>query len=83
MLLELTRRVNRMKKNWEDNPFHDDMLYVVDGELYHEFSVQGSTALNNSFVNYYIWDVEPGLTTPNENARILINNSKFLVRMNK
>jgi|TARA_B110000977_G_scaffold55264_1_gene75328 hypothetical protein len=33
MLLELTRRVNRMKENWEDNPFHDDMLYVVDGEL--------------------------------------------------
>ena len=59
------------------------MEYVVDGELYNEFSVQGSTALNNSFVNYYIWDVEPGLTTPNENARILINNSKFLVRMNK
>ena len=22
-----------MKKNWEDKPFHDDLLYVVDGEL--------------------------------------------------
>lgn len=22
-----------MKMNWEDEPFHDDMLYVVDGEL--------------------------------------------------
>ena len=22
-----------MKKNWEDRPFQDDMLYVVDGEL--------------------------------------------------
>ena len=59
------------------------MKYVIDGETYNEFSVQASTALNKSIVNYYIWDVEPGLTTPNENARILINNAKFLVRMNK
>ena len=22
-----------MKKNWEDKPFHDELLYVVDGEL--------------------------------------------------
>ena len=33
ILLEFTGRVNRMKENWEDRPFQDDMLYVVDGEL--------------------------------------------------
>ena len=59
------------------------MKYVSEGELYKEFSVQGSTALNNSFVNYYIWDSLPGLTMPEEYARILINNSKLLVRINK
>ena len=26
-------RIDEMKKNWEDKPFHDDLLYVVDGEL--------------------------------------------------
>jgi hypothetical protein len=58
------------------------MKYVIDGETYNESSVQGSTALNKSIVNYYIWDETPGLTTPKENAITLINNSKFLVRMN-
>jgi len=59
------------------------MEYAIDGETYNEYSVQGSTALNKSIVNYYIWDEIPGLTTPKENALTLINNSKFLVRMNK
>ena len=59
------------------------MEYVSEGELYKEFSVQGSTALKNSFVNYYIWDSVPGLTMPEEYARTLINNSKLLVRINK
>ena len=59
------------------------MEYAIDGETYNEFSVQGSTALNKSIVNYYIWDEEPGLTNPKENAFTLINNSKLLVRMNK
>jgi len=58
------------------------MEYVIDGETYNESSVQGSTALNKSIVNYYIWDQTPGLTTPKENTITLINNSKFLVRMN-
>ena len=26
-------RIDEIKKNWEDKPFHDDLLYVVDGEL--------------------------------------------------
>ena len=26
-------RIDEKKKNWEDKPFHDDLLYVVDGEL--------------------------------------------------
>ena len=59
------------------------MEYAIDGETYNEYSVQGSTALNKSIVNYYIWDEEPGLTNPKENAFTLINNSKLLVRMNK
>ena len=59
------------------------MEYAIDGETYNEYSVQGSTALNKSIVNYYIWDEAPGLTTPKENALTLINNSKLLVRMNK
>jgi len=59
------------------------MQYTIEGETYNEFSVQASTALNKSIVNYYIWDEETGLTTPKENAFTLINNSKFLVRMNK
>jgi len=59
------------------------MEYAIEGETYNESSVQGSTALNKSIVNYYIWDETPGLTTPKENALTLINNSKFLVRMNK
>jgi len=59
------------------------MEYTINGETYNESSVQGSTALNKSIVNYYIWDEVPGLTTPKENALTLINNSKFLVRMNK
>ena len=59
------------------------MEYAINGETYNEFSVQGSTTLNKSIVNYYIWDEEPGLTNPKENAFTLINNSKLLVRMNK
>ena len=59
------------------------MQYTIEGETYNEFSVQASTALNKSIVNYYIWDGKPGLTSPKENALTLINNSKFLVRMNK
>mgnify|MGYP006210912251 CR=1 FL=1 len=59
------------------------MQYTIEGETYNEFSVQASTALNKSIVNYYIWDEETGLTTPKENTLTLINNSKFLVRMNK
>ena len=59
------------------------MQYTIDDETFNEFSVQGSTALNKSIVNYYIWDEVPGLTTTKENALTLINNAKFLVRMNK
>ena len=59
------------------------MEYAINGETFNEFSVQGSTLLNKSIVNYYMWDEVPGLTTTKENALTLINNAKLLVRMNK
>jgi hypothetical protein len=59
------------------------MEYAINGETFNEFSVQGSTLLNKSIVNYYLWDEVLGLTTTKENAVTLINNAKLLVRMNK
>ena len=59
------------------------MEYAINGETFNEFSVQGSTLLNKSIVNYYLWDEVLGLTTTKENALTLINNAKLLVRMNK
>ena len=59
------------------------MQYIMEGETFNEFSVQASTALNKTLVNYYVMDEESGLTTPKENAFLLIVNSKRLVRMNK
>ena len=57
--------------------------YIADGELMTEIVVQGSSIANTVVVNYYINDEENGISTPIENARLLINNSKLLVRMNK
>ena len=57
--------------------------YIADSELMTEIVVQGSSIAKTVVVNYYINDEENGISTPIENARLLINNSKLLVRMNK
>ena len=57
--------------------------YIAEGELMTEIVVQGSSIANNVLINYYINDEENGISTPIENATLLIDNSKLLVRMNK
>ena len=57
--------------------------YALEGELFTEIVVQGSSVANKVLVNYYITDEENGISTPLENATLLIDNSKLLVRLNK
>ena len=57
--------------------------YIAEGELMTEIVVQGSSIANNVLINYYINDEENGISTPIENATLLIDNSKLLVRMNR
>ena len=57
--------------------------FFLEGEQFIENIIGEGTTLNKTIVNYYITEIENGVTIPIQNASLLIDNSKRLVRMNK
>tara|TARA_B110000003_G_scaffold272736_1_gene309186 strand:- start:205 stop:891 length:687 start_codon:yes stop_codon:yes gene_type:complete len=57
--------------------------FELEGELLNEIVFQASSVVNNSIVNYYINDELIQSKNPLENSKLLIDNSKFLVEINR